>query len=207
MHHTHATNGTPSAHALGEQLSALMDGECTGQEVADLSQALAESSTWPQTWQQYELVGHALRAHAAHEQAASQAASQAEPNLFVKGVMARVQAETPVWGAQPAQVAMPASTAANDSVFRWKVAASVATMAAVVSVAWQMGGVAAPTPAVVAAVPAPAEWQQVQTPQGTMLRDPELEALMAAHRQQGGMTALQMPAGFLRTATFDSTVR
>ena len=39
--------------------------------------------------------------------------------------------------------------------------------------------------------------------QGPVLRDPRLEELMAAHRQAGGMSALQMPAGFLRNAAFD----
>jgi len=35
-----------------------------------------------------------------------------------------------------------------------------------------------------------------------MIRDPQLDALLAAHRQFGGTSALQMPAGFLRNATF-----
>jgi hypothetical protein len=36
-----------------------------------------------------------------------------------------------------------------------------------------------------------------------MLRDPHLDALMAAHRQFGGPSALQNSSGFLRNATFD----
>ncbi len=36
-----------------------------------------------------------------------------------------------------------------------------------------------------------------------MIRDPRLDELLAAHRQLGNSTsALQMPAGFLRNATF-----
>ena len=36
-----------------------------------------------------------------------------------------------------------------------------------------------------------------------MIRDPRLDELLAAHRQLGNNTsALQMPAGFLRNATF-----
>jgi sigma-E factor negative regulatory protein RseA len=66
---------------------------------------------------------------------------------------------------------------------------------------------AAPKPAEATTVAAATTVKPVQTPQGVMLRNPELEALMAAHRQYGGMTALQMPAGFLRTATFDPSVR
>jgi sigma-E factor negative regulatory protein RseA len=35
-----------------------------------------------------------------------------------------------------------------------------------------------------------------------MIRDPQLDAMLAAHKQFGGASALQMPAGFLRNATF-----
>ena len=40
-----------------------------------------------------------------------------------------------------------------------------------------------------------------------MIRDPHLDALMAAHKQFGGTSALQMPAGFLRNATFEGPSR
>lgn len=40
-----------------------------------------------------------------------------------------------------------------------------------------------------------------------MIRDTQLDALLAAHRQFGGTSALQMPTGFLRNATFEEGVR
>jgi sigma-E factor negative regulatory protein RseA len=40
-----------------------------------------------------------------------------------------------------------------------------------------------------------------------MIRDPRLDELMAAHKQFGGTSALQMPAGFLRNATFEGPAR
>jgi sigma-E factor negative regulatory protein RseA len=40
-----------------------------------------------------------------------------------------------------------------------------------------------------------------------MIRDPQLDALLAAHRQFGGTSALQMPTGFLRNATFEEGAR
>jgi sigma-E factor negative regulatory protein RseA len=40
-----------------------------------------------------------------------------------------------------------------------------------------------------------------------MIRDPRLDALLAAHRQFGGTSALQMPSGFLRNATFEESSR
>jgi sigma-E factor negative regulatory protein RseA len=36
-----------------------------------------------------------------------------------------------------------------------------------------------------------------------MIRDAELDALLAAHRQFGGTSAFQVPTGFLRNATFE----
>lgn len=214
MHHTHATAPAPDAQTLREQLSALMDGECSAPETAQLTQVLATSDDWQHTWRQYEAVGYALRAHVP---AVGASVPHQSPTDFVNGVMARLQSDVPPAAAtpqQPRQPVQPPLHAANDALFRWKMAASVATMAAVLSVAWQVGGVAEPVSATLATAPAPVvasaaapQWQQVQTQQGTMLRDEELERLMAAHRQYGGMTALQMPAGFLRTATFDASIR
>jgi sigma-E factor negative regulatory protein RseA len=40
-----------------------------------------------------------------------------------------------------------------------------------------------------------------------MLRDPQLDAFLAAHRQFGGASALQTPAGFLRNANFEEDPR
>ena len=58
---------------------------------------------------------------------------------------------------------------------------------------------AAPAAPVVAV--ADAEGQQV------MIRDPRLDELLAAHKQFGSTSALQMPAGFLRNATFETPGR
>jgi sigma-E factor negative regulatory protein RseA len=40
-----------------------------------------------------------------------------------------------------------------------------------------------------------------------MIRDPQLDRLLAAHRQFGGATALQTSSGFLRSATFEGPAR
>jgi sigma-E factor negative regulatory protein RseA len=42
---------------------------------------------------------------------------------------------------------------------------------------------------------------------GIMVRDPQLDELMAAHRQLGGHSILQVPTVFLRNATFEESVR
>jgi sigma-E factor negative regulatory protein RseA len=45
------------------------------------------------------------------------------------------------------------------------------------------------------------------TPAGVMVRDSRIDQLLAEHQQFGGTSALQMPTGFLRNATFEKTVR
>ena len=40
-----------------------------------------------------------------------------------------------------------------------------------------------------------------------MIRDPQLDALLAAHRQLGGASAIHMPAVFLRNTTFEEGPR
>ena len=90
--------------------------------------------------------------------------------------------------------------------------AGLASLAAVVAVSWTLienvsspvGG--GPQLALVSspATTSPTGAVVVQTAQGQVLRDARLEELLAEHRQYGGMSALQMPAGFLRNATYDA---
>jgi sigma-E factor negative regulatory protein RseA len=91
----------------------------------------------------------------------------------------------------------------------------VAALAAVGSVLWSLVGLqgsptgaqlaqrSGPAPAVVAP-PVVAAAQEVAP---VMIRDPRLDELLAAHKQFGGASALQQPAGFLRNATFTPTGR
>jgi sigma-E factor negative regulatory protein RseA len=139
-------------------------------------------------------------------------------------------------------VGLPARQAANTSVFRWKMAAGFASVAAVAAVGWgvMLGGagglsgrqggtqLAALSPqAVMAAAPAPeaAATQEVAMPLGAeaqsstvvavsgpngqtmMLRDPRLDELLASHPQYSSAPNLQMPASFLRNASFATATR
>ena len=58
-----------------------------------------------------------------------------------------------------------------------------------------------------ASAPAIAAPVAVNTGQGVVIRDAQLEALLAEHRQHGGMSALQMPSGFIRNATYEAAGR
>lgn len=106
---------------------------------------------------------------------------------------------------------------ANSPLFRWKVLAGVASLAAVAAVVLNVAGTGVlPTQGVLAQSPAvPAVALNVATsaeaPASTaapvMIRNPRLDELLAAHRQSGGASALQMPAGFLRNATHETPGR
>lgn len=109
-------------------------------------------------------------------------------------------------------------TSANDTFFSWKGLGLAASFAAVVLTGWSLLGSFQPeqTAAQLAqtAVPVqltPAEAAQTgslaQAEPLVMMRDPRLDALLAAHKQFGGTSALQTPAGFLRNATFEGAGR
>ena len=194
-----------------EQLSALADGQLDGDAFAAALEFAAEEDGQA-TWQLYQLVGDVLRSPDLAQPADPAFMARLRDQLALEPrpvrVAATLQTETIV--TVPAQ-------AANASVFRWKMAAGFASLAAVAAIGWsalatlQTPGAsgaqlavatdrsAAPVTPVVAV--ADADGQQI------MIRDPRLDELLAAHKQFGSTSALQMPAGFLRNATFDTTGR
>ena len=98
---------------------------------------------------------------------------------------------------------VPATRAAND--WGWKLAAGVASVAAVAAIGWNLVATGPAAGPQLAAAPAAAGPAPVQA--AAMIRDPRLDQLLAAHRQLGGATALQAPSGFLRNATFEGPIR
>lgn len=205
----HSSAGSP-----GEQLSALVDGEIGVAELDTVLQAMAEDDGYAATCLRYHQIGDLIRGAAPSH--------GASPSTFVSGVRARLQAEqlqpTP---AAPQRVVVEA---ANDAVFRWKLVAGLASVAAVMAVGWSLLGRVpgaasdvsgqqlaqrAPGAGAVMTVAgtAPSGAVVVNTPQGPVIRDARLEELLADHRQYGGMSALQMPAGFLRDATHQNEPR
>lgn len=216
----------PQAREAAERVSFCMDApELLAQDhAAELDALLADAASGAharQTWGEYHWLGDVLR----HGEGALPPANAA----FVAAVMQRV-AQEPLPAAQPtpqsATVVVPlpvaspsqagpravAGEAANDAVFRWKWVAGVATLAAVVSVAWQVtvapaGGAAGPQLAQAPVQVVPAASVPVWTEHGLVLRDPQLEALLSAQRKLDGTSALQAPAGFVRSATYDKPQR
>lgn len=208
-------------------LSALVDGEVYDIELDHLLADLTVECEALEAWHSYQVIGDVLRA------SAPAVANQA-PQTFLAGIHARLQTEAPrvepvleafVLAEAPSTVsAHVRAPAANDAVFRWKMVAGLASLAAVMAVSWTVLGTA-PTgaggssgagvqmaltgvsPGMVASQTHESTAVVVNTAQGPLIRDAQLEALMAEHRQYGGMSALQMPAGFLRNATYDATGR
>lgn len=191
-----------------ELLSAMVDGELHGQEL-EQALACAESAEGCASWELYHLVGDVLRSpdlahHSQHDlltglrvQLAQEPALQLQPSQLQQVAAGMEQAKAPV-------VALR-DPAANSSVFRWKVAASFATVAAVAALGWNL---VVTTPvagqgAQMASAPSLNAPVAVATENGTVLRDPHLDALLANHQQYASRASLQTPADFLRNASFE----
>lgn len=203
-----------------EQVSALADGRLRGEEFARTVEWLDQVEDARLTWHAYHVVGDVLRS--------GEAMASARDAAFVQRLKLSLQQEAPFTskidaanfvadgailtgseGANPSE-----DRSANDSRFRWRLLAGVASLAVVSFIGWQASSGwgdqrgAQPQFAQVPAMPEVASPPHVLVaePQ-VMIRDPQLDALLAAHRQFGGTSALQMPAGFLRNATFEGAGR
>ncbi|MDO9277621.1 MAG: sigma-E factor negative regulatory protein [Polaromonas sp.] len=187
-----------------DRISALADGELRGEA---FTQALASCERDPALlarWHDYHLIGDVLRSP---DLLATRSVSPFLTRLQSRLAHEALQpvAQTGDSPLTPAALPVPLHAAANDAVFRWKVLASVASMAAVAVMVWTLALPTSSTGSQLAQIPASTDAVVVASPQGAMLRDAQLEELLAAHKQVGGNSALQMPSGFLRNATFQTS--
>ncbi|WP_077002575.1 sigma-E factor negative regulatory protein [Variovorax sp. KK3] len=209
-----------------EQISALADGHLREEDLAHVIDSVCADNDLRATWHTYHLVGDVLRS-GVHS-------SCSDTSQFLSRLQRRMAAEP----SRPAELVPPLvvqttlrAEAANEPVFRWKLVAGAASLAAAAAIGWNWvgGGIGSqPVGAQIAQ-----QSQQVQnsgsvlaaagsSPQTAaalapmrvvvgngnpqvMLRDPRLDQLLEAHKQAGG--ASQMPSGFLRNATFDGPSR
>ena len=212
-----AVTRTPSQSAIPlstddtrrQSVSALVDGELSSAELDALLRDQADPAEWEADWKTFHLIGDVLRG-------LEPVVPSCLPQDFAATVTRRLQGEAVLQPVPAESVVHLRGAPANDAVFRWKLVAGLASIAAVAAVGWALIGTVVPSSAVgpqLAQVSptisqgAPLEAAQavvVQTPQGQVLRDARLEQLLAEHRQYGGMSALQTPAGFLRNATYDA---
>jgi sigma-E factor negative regulatory protein RseA len=205
-----------------ERVSALADGHLRGEEFVQVVGRIGVDDELRATWQTYHLVGDVLRS-GVH-------ATCSDTSEFLSRLQRRLDAEPAVPELVPVHeseaVYRRRVEAANEPVFRWKLVAGAASLAAVAAIGWNLLGVTGPQApgaqlaqhqapaAVVAAANVPQQAAQTLTPTRVMvgngapqvmLRDPRLDQLLEAHQQAGG--ASQMPSGFLRNATFERPSR
>ena len=186
-----------------ERLSALADGQLGDQELAAALEACAHEPFALGCWNTYHLIGDVLRLPA---HASAPLAVDAEL-AFVNRLNKRLAQELPR-GKElaPAEAAADSihlrGPASNDSSFRWKLVAGVASLAAVSAIAWNASGLLAPESQPQLAQ-ASSPQIVVTSAQGPMVRDARLQELLAAHKQFGAASALQESSGFLRNATFE----
>jgi sigma-E factor negative regulatory protein RseA len=202
-----------------ELVSALADGQLHGAEFARAVELTASSQKARMDWHVYHLVGDLLRS-------GDTAAHRMTDIDFVERLRPRLEREL---GESPAAVSteplaegmrqpfvntvgQPLQESANDAVMRWKLVAGLSSLAVVVAIGWHLADgweVSSGTGKQLAQrLPAAPEMPVNLGPNySTMMRDPELDRLLAAHQQLGGISALQTPAGFLRNATYEKPSR
>ncbi|MDD2924190.1 sigma-E factor negative regulatory protein [Rhodoferax sp.] len=191
-----------------ELVSALLDGELHGQEFVRAVDYLGDSEAAQADWDTYHLVGELMRAPSTPAQSHDPVFLQRlrrEINSFAIESIANE-----AYGKRDEGQNRSQEPAANDA--WWRRVAGLASVALVGVLAWQgyvllaADGVTG-SGAQLAQRPVQPLVETAQLAQGdasaVMIRDPQLDALLAAHRQLGGATALQTPSGFLRNATFN----
>lgn len=203
-------------------VSALVDGEADDLAWADAWDSDAQDGGAHATWHRYHLIGDVLRAGGQNGawSGSQDSLDTASAVAFARRVTHAAQqqgmltvVEPPATQPDPS-VPAPMHTAANDGIFRWKMVAGLASFTAVLGIAWGVAGGAGQGGAILAQSPARSSAAEmvvadgapvlVSTPQGQVLRDARLQELMQTHRQSGGASALQAPAGFLRTSALDA---
>jgi sigma-E factor negative regulatory protein RseA len=182
-----------------ELISALADGELQGEAFARGVESALSDAAARRAWATYHLIGDVLRS--------GELAVAREPVAFAERLRERLRDELPAAVAPSTHempvVAAPRRAAANDTSFRWKLAAGFASVAAVSAIAWSLAAGTAGRPEA-GQLAKGGNGAVLTSAGGVMIRDPQLDELLAAHRQLRGPSALQMSAGFVRNATFES---
>lgn len=231
--HSRSPSDDADAHGMGSggdpAWSALADGALNATDIDALLLSIDDSPEVLSDWHAYQVIGDVLRGNADPTGASAANDFLAAVRIGLDACETTTLARVPRPPMADTSLAhVPGQTAANEAVFRWKLLAGIASLAAMMAVSWttltgsgpgpngSAGAQLAAAPAIPVTEPAsvasapvapgPAA-VMVGTGQGVLIRDPQLEALLAEHRQHGGMSALQMPSGFIRNATYEAAGR
>lgn len=179
-----------------ELLSALHDGQLNASDAAALVRASLSDESLMQQWRSMSAISDVMRGQQGAE-GLRKRESELEPSVVIQPV---------------------SKPAANDGVFRWKMVAGVAALAAVGSLVWGLlgavgdkaglpqGGVlaqnqSAPEATQPAVATIAVNVGQIAGQDATMIRNPRLDELLAAHKQFGGVSALHQSTGALRSVS------
>ena len=197
-----------------QALSSLMDGAAAPSEAAHACAAWREASEARAAWHAYHVIGDVLRSDELGLHARANAS-------FVQTLRERLAGEPIPLAPQPGEAAEPApdahvrrrSWAAPFAVAAGFVAVAgvlvvtrVSTPAPVAAPQFALAPPAASTAAPVAVVDSLAE-PQTLVANGQLIHDVRLDQYLAAHKQFSGSSALGVPSGFLRGATYDASGR
>lgn len=201
----------PSGLAPDEAVSAFVDGCLGPDQSAQVAQRLVTDPDSREAWHRYHVIGDVLR-----DQALAPSARELE---FAQRVQKAIAAQEPPLQVRTAQaqdslrvVKNVPTRSANQDRFSWKMIAGVAVLglAVLIGMGSRESGPLSQSQQMASDGPTVNQAKDVTVgyiEDGVMLRNPELDALLMAHQQMGGHSALQMPSGFLRNATFDRTGR
>lgn len=206
-----------------QALSALADGQADAALAAFASAAWRDDPGLRQRWHAYHLIGDVLRSE--------DLADCRHDADFLSRLRSRLEQEPVVLA--PAAVSTPATSGETAQaqprrglLRQWATPVAVAAgFMAVVGVLTVTRVPVTPdaigAPQLAQAVPAPVvpafsglvgpvavveadARERIESTNPMLIRDARLDQYLAAHKQFGGGSALGMPAGFLRSATFDA---
>lgn len=200
-----------------EALSALVDGEADAGVVAAASARWRDDAATRERWHSYQLIGDALRS--------DELGGRGRDAEFLLALRKRLEQEPTVIA--PAAIQRPARGRRAGALRRWAPPAAIAAGFLAVAGALTVTRVSAPPPAspqlvqapspvlvqplpVVAAASAVAAEtlaravpERAEPATGVLIRDARIDQYLAAHKQFGGSSALGVPSGFLRSATYE----
>jgi len=198
------SNVQSSGTAAAEQLSALVDGELAGDEVARACAAWRGDAALRGTWHAYHLIGDVLRSD-------DLASAPSRDERFLRQLRGRLAQEPTVLAPRAAAV-VPAVRLRR----RWRAGAAVAAGFVLVAGVLVVTQAPAPEPAsrsmaqapspvvpvaATTAGPAADTGDAMLVTDGKILRDARLDRYLAAHQRFAGASALGVPSSFLRSAT------
>lgn len=200
-----------------EALSALVDGEADAGMAASASARWRDDAATRARWHGYQLIGDVLRS--------DELGGRGRDAEFLRTLRKRLEQEPTVIA--PAASLRPSRSRRSVALRRWAPPAAIAAGFLAVAGALTVTRVSSPPPAspqlvqappavvtqpvpVVAAASAMAPEtlasavpERAEPATGVLIRDARIDQYLAAHKQFGGSSALGVPSGFLRSATYE----